>query len=260
MNQLVNCLALDCSNRWLLAGIYTRAHGIFSQTSIAPRSAFQLLPRMIQQLCKQAQIKKPSGIVVTIGPGSFTGVRLGVSFARNLGQLWQIPLRGISSLHFYAYSSARQNHTQLSPANSCPASIAIMLAAKQQRVYGIQCTYAQLLQNDISVLDTADKSSALSELAGNASTVVDQTPHHFVNALPPHCQLFADDPASILSYIPMELRTSALAQRIQQAQIIPPPHPQDLYELALQHGGLTQTWQELQPYYLRPDPAHARYV
>lgn len=38
------------------------------------------------------------GVGVSIGPGSFTGIRVGVSFARTLGQVLKIPVFGIVSL------------------------------------------------------------------------------------------------------------------------------------------------------------------
>ena len=43
-------------------------------------------------------IQDIDGIAVSIGPGSFTGIRVGVSTARGLGQSLNIPLVGIPSL------------------------------------------------------------------------------------------------------------------------------------------------------------------
>lgn len=38
------------------------------------------------------------GLAVTVGPGSFTGLRIGMATAKALGYAWQVPLRGISTL------------------------------------------------------------------------------------------------------------------------------------------------------------------
>jgi len=43
-----------------------------------------------------------SGVTVSIGPGSFTGIRIGLAVARALGQSLRIPVVGISSLEIMA--------------------------------------------------------------------------------------------------------------------------------------------------------------
>ena len=42
------------------------------------------------------------GVLVDIGPGSFTGVRIGVAAARALGLAWGVPVAGIGSLALVA--------------------------------------------------------------------------------------------------------------------------------------------------------------
>ena len=42
------------------------------------------------------------GIVVGVGPGSFTGVRIGIAAARALGLAWDVPVTGIGSLALMA--------------------------------------------------------------------------------------------------------------------------------------------------------------
>ena len=49
--------------------------------------------------------KQPTSIVVVNGPGSFTGVRLGVTIAKTLAQTLQIPIRTVTSLECMAFSS-----------------------------------------------------------------------------------------------------------------------------------------------------------
>lgn len=50
-------------------------------------------------LCKHSFL--PEGIAVGQGPGSYTGVRVGVALAKSLALGWKIPLIGICSLNFF---------------------------------------------------------------------------------------------------------------------------------------------------------------
>src|SRR4051812_2016321 len=43
-----------------------------------------------------------TGVLVSTGPGSFTGIRIGLAAARALGQAMKIPVAGMSSLQIMA--------------------------------------------------------------------------------------------------------------------------------------------------------------
>lgn len=46
----------------------------------------------------------PNFIAVGLGPGSYTGIRVGLSLAKGLSYGWQIPLVGFNSLEIYGVS------------------------------------------------------------------------------------------------------------------------------------------------------------
>ena len=52
---------------------------------------------------------RADGIAVNTGPGSFTGIRVGLAAARALGLVWQVPLVGYASLALMA-AMARAAH------------------------------------------------------------------------------------------------------------------------------------------------------
>ena len=56
-----------------------------------------LLPSA-ERLMADAGIKRPDYVAIGIGPGSYTGLRIGVTVARTLAWTWDCPLLGIPSL------------------------------------------------------------------------------------------------------------------------------------------------------------------
>ncbi len=67
----------------------------------------ELLPRLVQ-LLNEAQIELQSinCVIVAKGPGSFNGLRVGISTAKGLAFSMQVPIIGISSLELEAYQHA----------------------------------------------------------------------------------------------------------------------------------------------------------
>jgi tRNA A37 threonylcarbamoyladenosine modification protein TsaB len=65
------------------------------------RGHAEALAPMVQRVLVKAQkqVKDLQRIAVTAGPGSFTGVRIGLSFARALGLARNIPVVGLDTLH-----------------------------------------------------------------------------------------------------------------------------------------------------------------
>lgn len=45
---------------------------------------------------------RPEAIIVDIGPGSYTGIRIGIAAARALGLAWGVPVHGVSALALVA--------------------------------------------------------------------------------------------------------------------------------------------------------------
>jgi len=62
--------------------------------------------KIIMPLIKKILADKiPESITIVNGPGSFTGVRLGVTIAKTLAYTWQIPIRSITTLECLAIST-----------------------------------------------------------------------------------------------------------------------------------------------------------
>ncbi len=68
----------------------------------------QLLPQLAQLLNQTgSMLQSISGIIVAKGPGSYNGLRVGISTAKGLAFSLEVPLVGISTLEVEAYPHAK---------------------------------------------------------------------------------------------------------------------------------------------------------
>jgi tRNA threonylcarbamoyladenosine biosynthesis protein TsaB len=92
-------LAIDTSHAVCTVAL-TAENMLFSRSSAAPRQhASELLP-MIQSLLEEQQIhmRELDAIALVIGPGSFTGLRIGAGVAQGLSFATGVPVFCVSSL------------------------------------------------------------------------------------------------------------------------------------------------------------------
>lgn len=91
----------------------------------------KLLSPFIQQAIEKGNTTghTPQAVAVSAGPGSYTGLRIGVSTAKGLCYGWNIPLVAIDTLHIMAID-ALHRHTIPEDALLCP-----MLDARRMEVY-----------------------------------------------------------------------------------------------------------------------------
>ena len=82
-----------------------------------------LLPQ-IEEVLKIAGAEKVDAVAVSIGPGSFTGLRIGLATAKSLAYAWQIKIIGVPTLQAISY------HFPTSSATILP-----LLDAQKNRAY-----------------------------------------------------------------------------------------------------------------------------
>ncbi|MBD3271957.1 MAG: tRNA (adenosine(37)-N6)-threonylcarbamoyltransferase complex dimerization subunit type 1 TsaB [Elusimicrobia bacterium] len=98
-------LAIETSGRYLSLAYRKNRRECSDYQNI--RTGFHsenLFPALKQLFRGSEKNTVPDFIAVDIGPGSFTGIRVGIAMARALGQAWKRPLIGVVSLDALAWS------------------------------------------------------------------------------------------------------------------------------------------------------------
>jgi tRNA threonylcarbamoyl adenosine modification protein YeaZ len=108
----------------------------------------ELLPRLVSLLDEaKAGIGSISGIVVARGPGSFNGLRVGISTAKGLAFSLGVPLIGVSSLEVVAYGHAETGLPVCPILNAGRGEIATAIYQRQDS------KWRQLVAEHITTLD-----------------------------------------------------------------------------------------------------------
>jgi tRNA threonylcarbamoyladenosine biosynthesis protein TsaB len=98
-------LAIDTALAACAAAVLDTDHGIVASESLPMvRGHAEALIPLIARVMKQSDMtfRDLSRIAVTTGPGSFTGVRVGLAAARGFGVATGVPVVGVSTLSVYA--------------------------------------------------------------------------------------------------------------------------------------------------------------
>lgn len=106
MGKAVRLLAIDTSNHTLTVAVSERQGILAEYTAYVKRDHSTKLMPAIEQVLTAAEIavSELEAIVVADGPGSYTGVRIGVTTAKTMSWSLGIPLYTVSSLESLAYN------------------------------------------------------------------------------------------------------------------------------------------------------------
>ena len=162
----IDTATLSCSVAIMDAGVV-----IAELTSANNQTHSKHLMTMIDTVCSMGKLKIAAmdGFAVTLGPGSFTGLRIGISTIKALAWSLKKPVVGISSLDTLAW--------QCVPG---PQRICTLLDARKQEVYSCRYHYEDgELKKDgpEQVLALADAISGISRpclFVGNGASLYEK--------------------------------------------------------------------------------------
>lgn len=106
-------LAIECATEACSAALFDGSALVDGRCEIIGRGHAERLVPMIAELPERGRADR---IVVSLGPGSFTGVRIGLAAARALGLAWNVPVLGYPTLDLVR---ARGNEAQPGAVTVC---------------------------------------------------------------------------------------------------------------------------------------------
>lgn len=132
-------LGLDTTNKYIIVSLFNDIDVLYFKKEIANRNASELISVMIKESLDKEGIKPSdlTAIVVTRGPGSFTGVRIGLSAAKVLAMALNIKLYSLSSMQYISGVS----------------SIPVIFDARSRKVYLGKYDQGKIISEELVPLD-----------------------------------------------------------------------------------------------------------
>lgn len=120
-------LAIDTCTKIGTVALYDSQEGMVGEINLnAKQNHSDIIMTAVDSLFKltKKDIKEVDKIAVSIGPGSFTGIRIGVGIAKGLAYSLEKPIVGINELDLIAHNIAKREE-----------KIIAMLDARKERVF-----------------------------------------------------------------------------------------------------------------------------
>lgn len=177
--QLRTILAFDTSAGAVSAAVLRDGHILAELLEPVLRGHGEVIMGLVKSAVVQAGIgfADLDAIVVTEGPGSFTGIRVGLAAARGLGLALGIPVLGVSTLLVHAASVA-------SAAVKADAAIMVVINSKRADLY------VQHFASDLTPLDephlvaVGDLGAEIGQMPGQTAVIVTGDAAHLIQNVP----------------------------------------------------------------------------
>jgi tRNA threonylcarbamoyladenosine biosynthesis protein TsaB len=192
-------LAFDTSSAAVTAAVHDSATLLSQHTEVDPLRHGELLAPAIEKVLRDAAVTAEdlNGVAVGVGPGPFTGLRVGVVTARTLGAALGIPVQGVCSLDVIA--GAVRTRTPFLVATD----------ARRKEVYWARYDPSGARLTPPAVAVPASVTSDL-PVAGRGAVLY---PEHFPDVVPPEypsaavlARLVVEQRVDLLPAVPLYLR------------------------------------------------------
>lgn len=122
----------------------------------------QLMPHIADMLQKAGvQKEQIDGVAVSIGPGSFTGLRIGLATAKGLAFAWNVPIVGIETPVSLAWNSV-----------GAADKLCVFIDAQKGNVYSSQYVWHGTTLETVQDVEIVPRKEALAKLVEEGKSVV----------------------------------------------------------------------------------------
>jgi tRNA threonylcarbamoyladenosine biosynthesis protein TsaB len=139
-------LGLDTATDWLSLALYDPADGTVRRGSerLGRAMAGRLMPDLAAFLERHgARQEDLRAIGVGVGPGSYTGIRIGIAAAIGIGRALGVPVAGSGTLEAIAFGALREGETGWALVDARRGRVHALLAAR--RAHGLDAPAAATL-------------------------------------------------------------------------------------------------------------------
>lgn len=153
-DDLQNVLAIDSSTSVLKLGLQFQSDRMVKSGEQVEQSHGQMIIRKIQNLLESAalSIDQVNAIVVCTGPGSFTGLRIGLAAAKGIAVANDIPVVGVSLFEIAARKLSQRS-----------APVMVLVPFIRKEYFCCRVTAGSFEPSDISTVSLGDIPAMMAE-------------------------------------------------------------------------------------------------
>lgn len=163
-------LAIDTSTAATSVAVLVEGVVVSEAMHIDARRHAEVLAVLIRQVLSEVPGRSIAVVACGVGPGPYTGLRVGISSARALGLGWGIPVVGVCSLDALAASIADEGVG--------PADFVVATDARRREVYWARFTAGGVRVDGPHVQRPVEVAAEIRDLPwfGEVATVLDDPP------------------------------------------------------------------------------------
>lgn len=147
-------LAIDTSGPVTSIGLGRTGKPGFTVFEEGGRKHAEVIDELMRQTQDRLAGEQPDAIAVGVGPGPYSGLRVGIAFAIGLGRAWRCPVIGVCSLDAIAWGIADSAPT--------PSEFVVTTDARRNEIYwarydssAARIAGPQVMARDIAAFDVS---------------------------------------------------------------------------------------------------------
>lgn len=193
-------LAIGTAHPLLSVALLDGATVVAAQAERVGRGHAERLLPMIAEVMAAAGVGRPTSIATDVGPGSYTGIRIGLAAARALALAWEIPIHGLRGDALVAAAAFARNPTL--------ARVVVVLDALRDELFVATHVRGSLLPGLVVVApgQATAVASDVGAVAGNGLSALAPLPSWCWPCEPDAAQVALSDGAAFTTAKPLYLR------------------------------------------------------